>query len=323
MSFRRTILMGLALVVVAGGAEAGRRPPKRKRTSPAPALPPTAHRPAAPMAIRKIAPPTAAEIARNRATAMAWYEQARRDINADLHLVEGPNFLIFSAWPRGADARLREVCETMYTHLREKLAMPRAQPVWAGKLPVFTFEKVEDFRRFCGLVGEAGMRESGGFTMQRADGFCYVALNKVHTRTHFYGLLVHEGTHAFLARYHTNGFLPEWVNEGLAELMSAELVPSCAAGARYVSATAEALRRGRDVSGIFREVTLGDFEYGVAQSLVRFLLARSGSDFVKFLKLLKIGMDPSEALEKSYGLTGEQLQAEWKLASRQALRRTR
>ena len=316
------MLLALCLAVGPAAARPGRvATTSRSAPSPGRLLPPP--RPAGAGPIRKITPPTPAEAARNRATAMAWYRQARKDVTPALHLVESANFLVFSTWPRSADQRLREVCEKMHAHLRKQFAMPRSQSVWAGKLPVFIFSKVEDFKRFTDEVDRQKMSASGGYLMQRSDGFCYIVLNKVHSRTHFYGLLVHEATHAFLARYQTNGFLPVWLNEGLAETMSAQLVPGCGASWRYVHATGRALRGNRPVAGVFKEVRLGDFDYGVAQSLVRFLLARSRKDFVKLVRLLKAGVEEAEALKLAYGLTHRELVEEWRRASRKALRRTR
>ena len=316
----RTALVLLVLAVAAAMA-ADKARARRSRSLPADS--PRAAPAHEPPKVRRAVPFTAREIARNRATAMGWFQRARKEINPSLHLAESANFLIFSTWPRAGDKRLREVCETMHSHLRKQFAMPEGRNVWAGKLPVYVFTEVEDFQRFCKMVGEADMRESGGFVVNRADGFCYIALNRTRSKTHFYGLLVHEGTHAFLARVPTGGFLPDWVNEGLAETMAAQLVPGCKAARRYVQATGQALRRDRDISGIFQQVKLEDFDYGVAQSLVRFLLSRGGRRFIELVKLLKLGTDEAEALERTYGLTHEQLVAEWRQASRKALGKRR
>jgi hypothetical protein len=271
-------------------------------------------------AVRKCGPPTEAEIARNRNRAMAWFEKARKDFCPDLHMIETRDFLIFSAWPRKDDARLAESCQKMYAHLRRQFMLPRDQQVWAGKLPIYLLEDKQQYRRFTDEVDQRKSPDAGGYLSQQSDGFCHIVLNHVHSATYFYGLLVHEGTHAFLARYATTAALPTWLNEGLAETMAAQLVPECAAAGRYVSATREAIQRNLDASSLFRNVELTAQDYGLAQSLVRFLLARDRKAFVQFIKLLKVGTEEPEALWQAYGLTREELVRQWKAASQRALR---
>ena len=313
MGYMVSVKWGIATFAALGlAAPALARPERAKRPSPQ----------AAPR-IRKITPATEAQIAAFRTQAMAWHQKAQKDIVPALHLVETRNFLVFSAWSRKNDARLRQVCETMYTHLRRQFALPRNQPVWAGKLPIFLFHEVRHFRRFTNEVDGRKAPGSGGYLSQRSDGFCYIVLNRAYSSTHFYGLLVHEGTHAFLARYRTDAPLVPWVNEGLAETMAARLVPGCEAATRYTQATAEAVRGNRDVSGIFRGVRLSEFDYGIAQSLVRFLIARDRKRFINFVKLLKVGASDEEALRHAYGLTRKELLAEWRRASKKALGRKR
>jgi hypothetical protein len=104
-------------------------------------------------------------------------------------------------------------------------------------------------------------------------------------------------------------------------LVPVAAVPGGGAARRYVEATGEAVRRNRDVSRIFQDVRLEDFDYGIAQSLVRYLLARDRKAFVRFIQLMKSGLDDAEALQQAFGLTREQLLGQWRRASRKALRR--
>jgi len=308
MSSTRRILATCAVLSLASIPAAGQGP-----TRP----------PGARWAIHKITPASPEQIAAFRGQAMDWYHKAQKSFAPSLRLVETRNFLLVTTWPRKVDRRLRQVCETMYTHLRREFVLPRSQVVWAGKLPIFIFEKTDHFKRFSNEVDRRKSPNAGGYLAQRSDGFCYMVLNRVYSRTHFYGLLVHEGTHAFLARYRTDAPIVTWVNEGLAETMAAQLVPGCEAAERYVQATAEAVRRGKNVSGIFRDVRLKASDYGIAQSLVRFLIARDRKRFVHFIKLMKVGASDAAALKYAYGLSREELLAKWLEASKKALRRRR
>jgi hypothetical protein len=271
-------------------------------------------------AVRKVTPASEAEIARNRNVAMAWFEKARKDICPEMHLVETRDFLIFSTWPHKDDAKLADSCEKMHAHLRQQFMMPRDQQVWAGKLPIYLLEDKQQYHRFTDEVDQRKSPEAGGYLSQQSDGFCHMVLNHVHSATYFYGLLVHEGTHAFLARYATTAALPTWLNEGLAEAMAAQLVPGCTAAARYLSATRAAVLRDIDPSPLFKTVELNELDYGLAQSLVRFLLARDRKAFIQLIKLLKVGTEESEALSRAYGLTREELVRQWKAASQRAVK---
>jgi hypothetical protein len=317
-----TILLGL---LAAEGA-AAKRPRPRSAAAPRPRA--TRKRPPAEQGqdawpIRKITRAAPAEVAANRKRVMGWYARARKEISPRLHLLETRNFLIFSAWGRQSDKRLGQVCETMYRHLRRQFALPAGQQVWAGKLPIFIFDQKDHFARFTNEVDERRMASAGGYVAQWADGLCYMVLNRARDETYFYGLLVHEGTHAFLARYGTDAPLPGWVNEGLAEAMSAWLVPGCRAAQRHVDATRQALRKRKKVERLFEEVRLEDFDYGVAQGLVRYLVARDRRAFVRFIKLMKLGVDDGEALKQAYGLSRQQFVAQWTASSRTAAPRKR
>ena len=146
-------------------------------------------------------------------------------------------------------------------------------------------------------------------------------MNSVRIRSRFYEVLVHETTHAFVGRYLTNRPLPRWLNEGLAEYMSAKLVPQSVAEKRYTKATKKVLREKKDVAYIIEEVGLNELDYGVAQSLVRFLIARDRKDFIRFGKLIKKGTEEQQAMEESFGLSQSQLLTRWRNSAAKFYRR--
>jgi hypothetical protein len=272
--------------------------------------------------VRKFRPATPAQVAANRRLAMAWFEQAKA-FAPSLHLVETPHFLIFSAAPVRSDARLGGLAETMYAALARQFAIRPQRGIWAGKCPIYVLASAEQYRRFTDEVDRRKLPDAAGYHSQRSDGFCYIVLNRVGGATSFQALLVHEGTHAFLGRYLTNRPIVAWVNEGLAEMMAARLVPASDAARRYVDATRQAVREKRDVTPIFREVRLKRYDYGLAQSLVRFLIARDRGAFGRFIRRMKEGAREAEALQAAYGLTHDQLRDEWLKAASKAIRRAR
>jgi len=259
-------------------------------------------------------PATAEQIAANHAQADEYARQTHDTIVPTMHKVETPHFLLYSAWNRNQDRALTGILEKMYATLCRQFNIPPSQNIWAGKCPVYVFWEAEHFQRFTTEVDGANMEKAGGYAHWSGDGFAYIVLNRARRKTWFFELLVHEGTHAFLSRYRTNRHIVSWANEGLAEYMAATLVKGSRVAKNHVNSAKTALKENRDISGIFQEVKLDRYDYGIAQSLVRLLIARDRKAFVKFFTLMKDGKSDEQALQEAYGLTREQLVTTWKRA---------
>ena len=287
-------------VLWAGGllwAQPARQP--RAATSSPTSLPATKFAAASPARVEKL-----------RKLALSWAEESKA-FAPTIHLVETPHFLVFSAWEKSSDAPLSETCETMYRALCSQFDIPPAQNIWAGKCALYVFGEKEQFKRFTTEVDKAKLSEASGYCGGHSDGFCYIVLGPVRTRGFFHEMIVHEGTHAFMNRYLTNRRVPSWVQEGFAEYMAATLVPEAGANRKYLDATKDAIKNRKDITPVFAEVELKSFDYGIAQSLVRYLIVRDRTAFAQFIKLLKEGKSEANALQESYGLTRETLVRDW------------
>lgn len=289
---------------------------KPKPDKPADKKPPAKKPPA-----RKYTAATAKQIEANRKLAMTWYAKTRATVVASMHFIETDHFLIFSAWSRGNDKALRDICEKMYRAMCKQFDIPPAENIWAGKCPIYIFWETRHYEQFTTKVDERRMSAAAGYTAQRGA-FAYIVMNRCETRTRFYEVLVHEATHAFLARYRTNRTVPRWLNEGLAEYMAAELVPGCSAEEKYLSATRTAVRENRNVSSVFKTVEMNNFDYGIVQSIVRFLIARDRKAFIKLIRLIKDGKPEAAALHEAYKLTHAAMLTEWRAAAAKGLGKT-
>jgi hypothetical protein len=274
---------------------------------------------------RKFKPADEAQIRAHRQIAEAWARQVSKEISGDLHRVETAHFVIYSTWPESDDKPLRRVCEALYDRLLKQFDLKASESVWAGKLPLFVFRKAEHFQQFATRVDKVALRvpdmvKAGGYHSRRGD-FCYVVLNgleKVHAsrrKTRFFHVLVHETTHAFMARYVSARNLPKWLNEGLAEYMAKELVPKSLSANAYASTTRKALREGIDINPVFQGVPLDPFWYGISHSLLRYLVHRDAKALPELVTQIKEGTAAEEALRKSYGLDYAQLQNQWRKAA--------
>ena len=269
--------------------------------------------------VLKFTPAKPEQIRRNRERAQEWGRKIRETISKDLGVIETAHFLIYTTWARRDHAALAARCEAMYRALCREFNIPAARTIWAGKCPIFMFWKEEQFDAFTRTVDRRGAVGAGGYNVQTGDGFTYIVLNHTKTTTWFYEVLIHESTHAFLGRYLTNRAIPRWANEGLAEYMVAKLVKDCQANVKYEAATRLAVQRNLPVSPIFRMVRPHWFDYGIAQSLVRYLAATNRSGFIRFIQLIKEGKPESEALQEGMKLTHRDLESAWRTWARSRL----
>jgi hypothetical protein len=282
----------------------------------------TAALPEQPDAPLKYRPVTPEQARQNRRKATAWAEQARKAFVPTMHLVETEHFLIFSAWDRSNDRRLRDICEKMYDAMCVQFDIPAERNIWAGKCPIYIFWEVAHYERFCREVDKAGQRserliKANGYYWQQGH-FTYIVMNRCRTKRRFYEVLVHEATHAFLGRHISNRRVPRWANEGLAEYMSGTLVPGSTASTNYIRQSRIAVKENRDVSHIFQDVGLNAFDYGIAASIVRFMIASNRKGFVEFIRLLKLGKAEADALKEGFGMTHQELLKAWRAAVKKA-----
>ncbi|MBI5725761.1 MAG: hypothetical protein HZA50_17510 [Planctomycetes bacterium] len=248
-----------------------------------------------------------------RETAEDWAEKAKK-FAPILHLIETQHFLIYSAWEKNQDKGMSEAIENMYRVLCQQFVVDAKDQYWAGKLPIFVMATKEQFTTFTNEIDKVKRPDSAGYCGATSKGFAYIVTSQVKDINFFYELVIHESTHAFLNRYKTNVLIVTWINEGIADYMAATLVPNSIAHNRYIDAARMAIAEKKDVQFVFREVK-GAFAYGIAQSLIRYLIQRDGKAFLKFIKLMKEGKTDDEALKEAYKLTKEQLVAEWNKAA--------
>ena len=215
---------------------------------------------------------------------------------------------------------MSDITEKLYTALCAQFDIPAGQNIWAGKCGLYVFWEADHFKKFAHDVDENGpMTGASAYCAFRGDGFCYIVLGPARRKDWFYEMLVHESTHAFLGRYLTNHNLPTWVHEGLADYMAATLVPGAWANQKLAEASRQVVRERLDVTHVFKEVGTNSFDYGVAQGLTRFLIARDRKGYIRFITLMKEGTSEDDALKEAFSLTHETLVRDW-LKSLQAPR---
>ncbi|MBI2946823.1 MAG: hypothetical protein HYY23_04195 [Verrucomicrobia bacterium] len=277
----------------------------------------------------------AALAALNRLQALEWADQTRQTIAPTMHLVETEHFLILSAWNSSNDAALARICEEMFAKLRAQFNLSKTEPVWIGKCPIYIFWEPAHFLRFTKEVDRVS--RSNAFA-SHADGyhatrgaFSHIVINgvrefgtsKAEATRRFYEVLVHEGTHAFMNRLISNRSVARWVEEGLADFMAATLVPMSDATRKHIEGARHGLRRSSLVERLFEKKELSAVDYGIAQSLVRYLIQTNPGAFIRFVELMKNGAAESEALAGAYGWSRTELIRNWTIYTQKTLGRQR
>jgi hypothetical protein len=236
-----------------------------------------------------------------------------------LRTVETPHFRVYSTFPTSDDKPLTETVEGMYVALCAQFDIPAKENIWVGKCVLFLLAKDEDYVTFTKDVDGAKLEAASGYCSHRPMGLVYVIMRPCNTRTRFYEVLVHENTHGFLSRYLSDKTVPHWLNEGLADLMAAKLVPGCNAQRLAKDSTKTVVKEKKDISHIFEKVK-ESFDYGVAQSLVQFLIAKDRLGFIKLITEIKQGVEDEQALKDTYKLSHEELHKAWFAAASASLR---
>lgn len=272
--------------------------------------------------------PTAEEVAANTQRSEQLFEAARQ-IEPAFHVIETPHFVIYSGWPRSDGPTLKKVYTRLYEQLCDQFNVPVGQHVWAGKLPVYAFWDKQEFVTFCVQVmniPQSIASQAGGFYTMRGDFDAVVlgpvllpGMRKSDARKWFFNLLVHESTHAFLARYYSRERVPSWLNEGMAETLSSRMVTQ-ASSDRALAFARERARQGwvPDAALFFDapNIPLEAEYYGAAQAMTRLLIRQDRRQYIELIRLIKDGKTDEQALQEAFGITRKELLARWVRSTR-------
>jgi hypothetical protein len=255
---------------------------------------------------------------------LAAKSQTVSSLSTGMHMVESPHFTIYSWFPPAQDNSIRQSMEQLYSMLSRAFDVGKDETVWVGKCGVFMLTSQEQFTDFVTKVDhiDPHMAAAAGYC-HYCSNWAYLVMNMPTSKGDIeaYRLtLTHEGTHGFLSRYVSDRQIPTWVNEGIADAMADSLVASSRLKTRLKDATRVALKGQMDAKKVFDGVRLGQFDYGIAQSWVQFLLAKNRKGFLKFLTLIKQGKSEADALQECYKWDRDQMYQAWQAAAARSIR---
>ena len=231
-------------------------------------------------------------------------------------LYETNRFLFVSNIPPQQVGPYVASLDKMYEWMCRLYGVPRDHKVWlGGKAPIFAFLEQQQFdafeERFFPEARESlrSLANIYGLSHLNATGEVIISCYRGNDPNDFAQMLVHETSHGFIHRYKTKARLPNWVDEGMADLIGAEMAPASTAVKNREYKALQQLAQQRSLGGMFAAERIEAGHYGMASNLNRFLLQSNRENYVRFIEALKEGQKWEEALHNAYGSTPDQLLA--------------
>lgn len=223
-----------------------------------------------------------------------------------LKIYESEHFFFVSDCPPMIANECTKYLELAYQELCKIFSFSEEKTVWRGKCPVIAFVHEMDYRQYEQDSTSAGLCHMSG------EGDVYVTtffgdMSRVEKRWNFIQIMVHEMVHGFVWRYQARGNPPTWLNEGIAEFVSAFVVKPARGVANKVQQGKTRMQQAHSVGGLLQLDRLEAWQYGVACSLVSFLIQQKPTGIGEMLDLIKEGGEWENALQKVYRCSANQL----------------
>lgn len=234
--------------------------------------------------------------------------------------IETPHFLIFTDWNKLEYDFLKTNVEAAYEAVSRQFEIPVKENVFIGKLPIYMFAKHEVFKKFAKSLDSFDASDGvAGYYQGNSLGFGHMAMwkpdiaaangNVRAAERQWAYVLTHEFTHAFVARYRTNAFIPRWLNEGVAEVVAYQKFPRSYI---YPLVRERAKQKGSIQDFFIDKGSLLAADYHVAQTVVETMIVGNPKTFLSYFNDIKDGMKPEDALRKNYKTDLPGLEAAWR-----------
>lgn len=242
--------------------------------------------------------------------------EAQKNMNHRLAVYEEASdyFLFYSDLPAREARQWAGLLDEMYDKLTDIFDIKRGTNIYRGRGLIVVFANEEDYHRYQVVVhGYTGSRNTAGLCRSFGDGHVEVTFYKQRNQLNFARVLVHEAVHSFLHRYRSYPRIVSWINEGLAEYVSAALVEGRGYGesdfAQRLANGERDLRALRSLGGnsFFYGSHIQGWQYPVAQMLTGFMIRQDGKRYRAFITAIKDGKPWDQAIVEDYGVSVERL----------------
>ena len=255
-------------------------------------------------------PQTDAEQAESVKALRRFAESTRKGKDGSLRPVETRYFLVYSDLRPDETQKWAGLLDKMYGRLLELFGVAPGTNLFRGKALVFAFANAADFHAHEMDNYKVDTQGLAGYCHSQFDGMVHISFYRLPDDLAFAHVLVHESVHGFLHRYRSHVYVPVWANEGLADVIAAELVPNKAAHANRRQQAIDALNQhGGPGDDFFATKRFAVWQYPVAENLMAYMIAANRKGYVAFINGIKDGLPAEESLTKHYGADKDRIVA--------------
>jgi len=191
--------------------------------------------------------------------------------------------------------------DALYDSLCDGFQIPRGRNIWYGKCVVHAFTDRSSFLKWEQHYYKGGDTKATGKTHHNDNtGRVIISAHRSTDFHNFVGLMTHETTHGFFARYLSNASMPKWLNEGIADWASETVVPQISGPRRkQLQALDYCRKNGTLPEDFFAEIELG-WRYGMGTNLAKFLQKTNEAKYREFVVGIKEGFPAEESLMRTF-----------------------
>jgi len=210
-------------------------------------------------------------------------------------------FIVYSDMSQEESKYWISLVDKMYDRLTETFDLDKSDNIWRGKCLLLFFKNEADYHRYNQAAYGRALQGSAGVCRTMGNGEVHILMRQSRDRDSTGYILVHEAVHGFLARYQSSIHVQSWLNEGLAEFVSEQLVKAGVVERKKRSAREIVKRSGRIRD--FLTARNIDFEYyGMAYDITDMMIQENRKGYVKMIQGIKNGLTVQQAFETEYGV---------------------
>ncbi|MEE3373058.1 MAG: hypothetical protein VX346_27240 [Planctomycetota bacterium] len=224
--------------------------------------------------------------------------------NLPLRLYETRFFLFYSDMPSDQVRLYRAELDSMNVELGKAFGVPVGENIWRGKAVFVVFVEQAAFLRFEQQFMKrdpAELRSTQGVCHQSSTGNVVVACYRGKDPNYLAQVLVHETTHGYLHRFLSSARVPSWLNEGIAEWVSAMVVTRSRVPQIRQRKAIERLQQTGLIGQQFFGSRIESWHYGVASRITDSLIKANPDAFRWWVISIKEGIDWQQGLRRAFG----------------------
>ena len=227
-----------------------------------------------------------------------------------MRLYETKFFLFFSDMPSDQVGLYRAELDSMNVELGKAFDVSPGENVWRGKAVFVVFVEQAAFLRFEQQFMKrdpAELRSTQGVCHQSSTGDVVVACYRGKDPNYLAQVLVHETTHGYLHRFKSSARVPSWLNEGIAEWVSAMVVSRSRVPQIRQRKAIDRLKQTGVIGQGFFGHRIESWHYGVASRITDSLIKGNRDAFRWWVISIKEGVEWQQGLRQAFGYSPLQL----------------